>query len=183
MGVGKRIEALCADSGLSIRKLALKADVPYSTLYSAIKRDSNGIDTDTLKKIAAALGVEWYELLSDDSEEQITIVNKEVARCEALFDKAIDKALVETPEKEKALTWFQTIPVDWRKDLAVQCQLEILRARYGKDYSLAVFKNLLQLYQDNGDDIADLIAQLQLLALNPPTSAVPFSPPKRTDNK
>lgn len=74
MGVGNRIEALCADKGLSIRKLALTADVPYSTLYSAIKRNSNRIDLDTLKKIANALGVEWYELLSDDSEEQVEVV-------------------------------------------------------------------------------------------------------------
>ena len=78
MGVGNRIEALCADKGLSIRKLALKADVPYSTLYSAIKRDSNGIDTDTLKKIAAALGVEWYELISDNPHEQAAMVNQRI---------------------------------------------------------------------------------------------------------
>ena len=70
MGVGNRIEALCADKGLSIRKLALTADVPYSTLYSAIKRNSNGIDLDTLKKIASALGVHYSILLTDSPEEQ-----------------------------------------------------------------------------------------------------------------
>lgn len=78
MGVGSRIEMLCMDKGLSIRQLALKSGVPYSTLYSAIKRDSNGIDTDTLKKIAAALGVSWYELFSDIPEEQADIINAQM---------------------------------------------------------------------------------------------------------
>lgn len=78
MGVGSRIEMLCADKGLSIRQLSLKSGVPYSTLYSAIKRDSNGIDTDTLKKIAAALGVSWYELLSDNPEEQADMINERI---------------------------------------------------------------------------------------------------------
>lgn len=182
MTTGELIRQARMSAGLTQKELGNRSGIAEPTIgrYELGKLNPKPA---TLKKIAAALGVEWYELLSDNPDEQITIVNKEVARCEALFDKAIDKALVETPEKEKALAWFQTIPVDWRKDLAVQCQLEILKARYGKDYSLAVFKNLLQLYQDNGDDIADLIAQLQLLALNPPTSAVPLSPPKRTDNK
>lgn len=70
MGVGNRIAQQCVNKGLSVRQLALKADIPYSTLYSAIKRDSNGIDTATIKKIASALGVSWYELLSDDPHEQ-----------------------------------------------------------------------------------------------------------------
>ena len=70
MGVGNRIAQQCVNKGLSVRQLSLKADIPYSTLYSAIKRDSNGIDTATIKKIASALGVSWYELVSDEPEEQ-----------------------------------------------------------------------------------------------------------------
>lgn len=57
MGIGKRIGDLCAERGINLRKLAINADVPYTTLYSAVKRDSDGMDTETLKKIADALGV------------------------------------------------------------------------------------------------------------------------------
>lgn len=57
MGIGKRIGDLCAKRGINLRKLAINADVPYTTLYSAVKRDSDGMDTETLKKIADALGV------------------------------------------------------------------------------------------------------------------------------
>ena len=85
MGVGNRIAQQCVNNGLSVRQLALKADIPYSTLYSAIKRDSNGIDTATIKKIASALGVSWYELLSDDPEEQAKAIkaymSEKIAMC------------------------------------------------------------------------------------------------------
>lgn len=85
MGVGNRIAQQCVNKGLSVRQLALKADIPYSTLYSAIKRDSNGIDTATIKKIASALGVSWYELLSDDPEEQAKAIkaymSEKIAMC------------------------------------------------------------------------------------------------------
>lgn len=57
MGIGKIIGEECERQGLSLRQLSIKADVPYSTLYSAVKRDSNGIDATTLKKIAMALNL------------------------------------------------------------------------------------------------------------------------------
>lgn len=57
MGIGKIIGEECERQGLSLRQLSIKADVPYSTLYSAVKRDSNGIDATTLKKIAKALNL------------------------------------------------------------------------------------------------------------------------------
>lgn len=57
MGIGKIIGEECERQGLSLRQLSIKAGVPYSTLYSAVKRDSNGIDATTLKKIAMALNL------------------------------------------------------------------------------------------------------------------------------
>ena len=51
MGLGKRIGEKCIRQGLTIRQLSLKAGVPYSTLYSAIKRDSDGMDFETVKNL------------------------------------------------------------------------------------------------------------------------------------
>ena len=57
VGVGKKIQELCETKGLSIRKLSLMASVPYSTLYSIIMRDSDGVDGETIKRISEALDV------------------------------------------------------------------------------------------------------------------------------
>ena len=82
MGTGKRIGDACQQKGLSLRQLSIKADVPYSTLYSAVKRDSDGISLDALRKIAVALGVDLYSLAdfdiaSDALAEEINANNKE----------------------------------------------------------------------------------------------------------
>ena len=82
LGTGKRIGDACQQKGLSLRQLSIKADVPYSTLYSAVKRDSDGISLDALRKIAVALGVDLYSLAdfdiaSDALAEEINANNKE----------------------------------------------------------------------------------------------------------
>ena len=61
--IGKRIKELCEMRGLSIRKLSIMANVPYSTLYSIIKRDSDGVDSETISRIAKALNVSVMDLL------------------------------------------------------------------------------------------------------------------------
>lgn len=68
MGIGNRIKELCNMQGLSIRKLSIMANVPYSTLYSIIKRDSAGADGDTINRIAKALNVTVADILLDVNE-------------------------------------------------------------------------------------------------------------------
>ena len=70
MGVGSRIKSLCEEKKMSLRKLAIKSEIPYSTIYSAVRRDSSRIDVLALKAIAEALDVSWYELVSDNPKEQ-----------------------------------------------------------------------------------------------------------------
>ena len=70
MGIGKRIGEECARHGLTIRQLSLKANIPYSTLYSAIKRDSDGMDFETVKKLAAVLVMSWYELYPGNKDRE-----------------------------------------------------------------------------------------------------------------
>ena len=62
MGVGSQIARFAIDRGMSIRQLANLAGIPYNTLYSIIKRDSNRIDGEYLSKIADALDCDLWEL-------------------------------------------------------------------------------------------------------------------------
>lgn len=66
MGIGNKIGVLCQKSGVSLRQLALKANVPYSTLYCAVKRDSNGIDAGALTGIAKALGIDLMSIFENE---------------------------------------------------------------------------------------------------------------------
>lgn len=79
MGIGKRIGLICQEEGISLRQLAIKAKIPYSTLYSAVKRDSSGIDSEVLKRIAEALEVDLVSLLiSDDNLAELLPLESEI---------------------------------------------------------------------------------------------------------
>lgn len=65
MGVGKRIGEECKRHGMNLRQLSINSGVPYSTLYSAVNRDSNGIDADTIRKVSNTLGISASELYAE----------------------------------------------------------------------------------------------------------------------
>lgn len=77
MGVGAKIKEYAKKQGISLRQLSIQADVPYSTLYSAVQRDSNSMNIEILKKIAYALGTHLPVLLSAD--EVLEVLKKESA--------------------------------------------------------------------------------------------------------
>ena len=60
----EKIDALIKARGLSRRKVAIMANIPPSTLQSAIERNKN-LSTDMLRKIAIALDVSLSDLLWD----------------------------------------------------------------------------------------------------------------------
>ena len=65
MGVGFRIKEILRDKHMTIKELAEKSSISLNTLYSITKRDSERVDNIILQKIANALEVPTYELLSD----------------------------------------------------------------------------------------------------------------------
>lgn len=73
MTTGELIRQARMSAGLTQKELGNRAGIAEPTIgrYELGKLNPKPA---TLKKIAAALGVEWYELLSDDSEEQIEVV-------------------------------------------------------------------------------------------------------------
>lgn len=66
MTTGERIEKLAVERGLSLRKLAMLAGVPYNTVYSAVKRKSDRVDRKIVEKIAKALDVDIRCIISDE---------------------------------------------------------------------------------------------------------------------
>ena len=57
MNTGEAIGILAKEKGFNLRQLAVKAEVPYNTLYAIVKRKSSRIDIKTLRRIANALEV------------------------------------------------------------------------------------------------------------------------------
>ena len=119
MGLGKRIGEKCIRQGLTIRQLSLKAGVPYSTLYSAIKRDSDGMDFETVKKLAAALDAPWYEFYPGD-ETNRDVVDWSPSKNDS-YKEQLDSAgaylteLLTTAEWESGTDWTVDEENNWTK--------------------------------------------------------------------
>ena len=62
MNTGEAIGILAKEKGFNLRQLAVKAEVPYNTLYAIVKRKSSRIDGRTLSRIASALEVSIEDL-------------------------------------------------------------------------------------------------------------------------
>lgn len=71
MTTGENIGRLAKERDISLRKLSVKADVPYTTLYSIVRRKSDKIDIDILKKIAGALDLHPIEVMGRDSADMV----------------------------------------------------------------------------------------------------------------
>lgn len=128
MGLGNRISYLVAKKGVSLKEVATKANIPYTTLYSMVKRDGKKVKYETLEKIAQALDISVNDILEIpdasslpglidsaymDNEEKIPNVN-EVYRQEKLMEyffllnqdgqeKAVERVeeLTEIPKYQK----------------------------------------------------------------------------------
>lgn len=65
MTAAQKIDKLLKDKGLSRRQLAIKAEIPPSTLQSALERNKE-IPLSMLTSVSDALGVNIYYVIGDD---------------------------------------------------------------------------------------------------------------------
>ena len=63
MSIGSRIMYLTTLKGLSLKEVSTRAGIPYTTLYSMVKRSAKKTDYETLRKIAAGLEVTVEDIL------------------------------------------------------------------------------------------------------------------------
>lgn len=64
MGVAAKIGEIAKERGVALKELSRRVDVPYTTLYNAVKRDSK-IDLETVNRIAKALNTDIGSFYSE----------------------------------------------------------------------------------------------------------------------
>lgn len=80
MTTGKRIGDLAKQKKINLHRLADLAGISYNTLYSIVRRESDKVDLDNVRKIALALDVPPIEILGDASLEMIDYGMDMIAR-------------------------------------------------------------------------------------------------------
>ena len=91
MTAGEKIGNIAKAKKIPLRQIAIKAEIPYNTLYSIVSRKSNRINNNALLKIATALDVSVFELM--DSEKMFAGFKKGVSEPIDLQNPDIQKAL------------------------------------------------------------------------------------------
>ena len=64
----QKLRNLILDRYQSLRKFAIEAEIPYSTLMTLLSRDVGGASFDVMMKICEALGIDPMELYDRDGE-------------------------------------------------------------------------------------------------------------------
>ena len=70
MAVRLRVKEVAKEKGFSMGKLQRDADVAYNTVKRMYKNPYHVVTTDTLGKLARALGVPLGELIEEVSDEE-----------------------------------------------------------------------------------------------------------------
>lgn len=73
MALGTKLKDLLTERGITVKDFAKKIDVPPTTLYSFIKRDSNDVKLELITKICNGLGIKVTDFLKtlDDVDEEV----------------------------------------------------------------------------------------------------------------
>ena len=118
MGVASKIGEIAKSKGVALKELSRRVNIPYTTLYNAVKRDSK-MEFETVKKIAAALDVSWYELYPGDETD--TWVNGWAPTADDSYKVQVDAAcaylseLMDTAESESETEWTTEEKNNWIK--------------------------------------------------------------------
>lgn len=72
MAIGERIGKIAKSKQIPLRQIALSAGISYNTLYAIVKRNSDRIEYETLKKIADVLDTTPAYLIGwNDAEKML----------------------------------------------------------------------------------------------------------------
>lgn len=95
MNIGEKIGIYTKQANISIRQLALEADLNYNTLYAFVKRGGKKLPDEQIVKIAKVLGISENTLKNGDEIEE--------ARTEAeiLLNTTINAIVGESSGKER----------------------------------------------------------------------------------
>ncbi len=97
-----KLKSILNQRYMSIHKLAVLSGVPYSTIYSIIKRDTEKVDPKIISKIAKALGID-ESVLHDD------VIIRNASTPEELARLRLDETIQNCAKGENKLLYLVAI--------------------------------------------------------------------------
>lgn len=66
MAIGKNLKYICKMRGMTLKELSEKSGVPIGTIYSITLRDPSSINSETMKSLCDALGIDAVFIEASD---------------------------------------------------------------------------------------------------------------------
>lgn len=82
MAIGENIQKLLKKKRMSVAELSRKTGIASTSIYMAIKRDSNKMNIDSLEKIANALEIDVRQLV--DTDHKTDKIKPECHKCHTI---------------------------------------------------------------------------------------------------
>ncbi len=76
-----RVAEVARAKGVSMHKLSQRAEISYNVVKSICKNPTRTVNTDTINRLARALGVPVTELIEDVPHELISCVSSNDGMC------------------------------------------------------------------------------------------------------
>lgn len=70
MGIGKQLNRILLDKGLTVAEVARETGINPQTLYAIIKRDNDKVDAEILRDLVIFFNIDIYELLGFEPVEE-----------------------------------------------------------------------------------------------------------------
>ena len=111
MGIGKKLESILQEQGLSPNALSEISKVPATTIYSMINRDSTKADIDTLIRICKALDVSpevFYSEYAQEKKSSPPSSNLGREQLREIFEKLNNDELKKLLDYSRYLLWLRS---------------------------------------------------------------------------
>lgn len=115
MGVGARLEEIVKKRGTNLHRLAVDSGVPYQTLHSVVKRDSDKIEIDYLIRISHTLGVST-EAFSSEPKNIDPRLDKLIEYYKGFNDEGIEKLLDYAKDLTNTKQYIKNYKPDLREE-------------------------------------------------------------------
>lgn len=138
------IAEICRNRQITLRRLAMSAGIPPTTLESAIQRRPERVSMRMVESIAQVFGMPWYALLTTSDDEE------QVARCK---NPRWVYSTIREEEAERIVRNFEVLPMlvqeasattaQWREGTSLQSlSLEATGDEYLRQGIMVVLRKL-----------------------------------------
>ena len=196
MGAAAKIGEISKERGIALKELSRMVNIPYTTLYNAVKRDSK-MDFETVQRIATALGCSLsdfypdgffcadYEAANEQEEkERADVISEVFSNSAQKLQEAVSSAKEQRDKVRRSLLSQYTETLADLNDYGAQAAVLAAISIMGDDVTPAgVVVDVAMHDLRKVEDITNMLNLITQIPAYQRTTAAPQDAPAEPDDK